>query len=313
MPESIACNLCGADNCEPVYEASDERFRVDDVSWTIVRCRDCGLCYLNPRPAADEIDRYYPREYFENGRDMQSQYRRYSAEARYLADLKPGRLLDIGCAEGDFPAFMRDHGWDVAGFEASSAALNPHGVEIQHGQFPADCEFPDNAFDAVTAWAVVEHLHDPMAALRAIQKLLKPGGTLVFLVPNFRSVHSRFARFEDVPRHLYFFTPDTARSCLVAAGLHVDHIAFDGSVYPASGRGALRRVLWRAAGGSEHDFYEFLHHRSRRQRMRSRPILGTLWHLTAALERVLLADRPQRWLGVYGTMIVTASKPKTDD
>ncbi|MFY9265513.1 MAG: class I SAM-dependent methyltransferase [Solirubrobacterales bacterium] len=310
MPESITCNLCGADDYDVVYQARDERFRTDEINWSLVRCQECGLCYLNPRPTSDEIDRYYPRAYFTTGRDIQSQHRRYAAEARYLAGLTPGNLLDIGCAEGDFPAFMRDRGWAVAGFEGSRSALNPHRIEIRRGRFPEDCDFSADSFDAITAWAVIEHLHDPMSALRTIHNLLKPGGSLVFLVPNFRSVHSRLARFEDIPRHLYFFTPDTARSCLAAAGLDVVDIDFDGTVYPAPGRGALRRLLWHAAGGDERGFYEFLHYRTRRERMRSRPLFGALWHLTAAVERVLLADRPQQWFGVYGTMVVSAVKPR---
>jgi len=61
-------------------------------------------------------------------------------------------------------------------------------------------------YDAVTAWAVLEHVHDPMAYFRKAAQVVKKDGLFVFLVPNFASVASRSLFCEDLPRHLYFFT-----------------------------------------------------------------------------------------------------------
>ena len=71
---------------------------------------------------------YYPREFFQYFHDQASFHqRRYAAEASFLADIihdcrKP-RLLDIGCASGEFPRFMQRFGWDVEGVEIADAQI----------------------------------------------------------------------------------------------------------------------------------------------------------------------------------------------
>ena len=64
MPERVSCNLCGADDAPTLYVLRDYRFSIDDIDWPVVRCRNCGLAYVNPRPTIDEISRYYPEQYF---------------------------------------------------------------------------------------------------------------------------------------------------------------------------------------------------------------------------------------------------------
>jgi hypothetical protein len=64
MPETVACNLCGRDDTRLLFRLRDYRFWVDDLEWNVVCCRRGGLGYLNPRPTADEVNRYYPAPYF---------------------------------------------------------------------------------------------------------------------------------------------------------------------------------------------------------------------------------------------------------
>jgi SAM-dependent methyltransferase len=81
---------------------------------------------------------------------------------------------------------------------------------------------PDAEFDAVFAWMVVEHVHDPPGTLKRILRLLKPAGTFVFSVPNFGCWEAAFAgRYWwalDLPRHLQHFTPRAVRRMLRDAG-----------------------------------------------------------------------------------------------
>jgi SAM-dependent methyltransferase len=305
MPERVPCNLCGADNARPLFRLRDYRLQIDDVEWTAMRCRRCGLGYLSPRPAPDEIERYYPARYF-SGRERQTA--RYERQATYLPP-HPGRLLDIGTAEGDFLLVARELGWEAEGTEGAAEARNPHDLRIHRTWFPDDGVLPTRSYDVVTAWAVFEHLFDPKRAFARAASLLRPGGTLVIQVPNLRSIHTRWALLEDVPRHLYFFSPPVLRRYGVDAGLELERVAHTTDLFGGSGRGVLRLALVRASGGSVADFFAFWR-TPRRERFRRRPVLAAAWTATAAVERVLLADWLVRTARISGQIVATFRKPE---
>jgi len=201
----------------------DRRFFRDDF-FTVVECDGCGLGFVNPRPTITEIQKYYPPEYYQDPPTKSHERyltRRFSTEACYLKELENenGRkkLLDVGCANGDFPRFMAARGWDVEGVEISDSSQRITDFRLHTREFH---EIPVNepTYDAVTAWAVLEHVHDPMAYFQKASEVVKKGGLFVFLVPNFVSVASRYLFCEDVPRHLYFFTRETVRQYLEKTG-----------------------------------------------------------------------------------------------
>ncbi len=222
--EMVACNLCGSARCTPVYEIPDRRFFPEEF-FSVVECSQCGLGFVNPRPRLDEMSQYYPPEYFAHPTSESfKRYlrRRFEQEAGYLREIeKRGgspRLLDVGCATGDFPRFMAARGWHVEGVETSPSAQSIRDFKVHTQQFP-DIPVHEPAYDAVTAWAVLEHVHDPMACFRKASAVLKKGGLFVFLVTNFESAASRHLFCEDVPRHLYFFTRKAVTQYLETAGL----------------------------------------------------------------------------------------------
>jgi hypothetical protein len=123
--ETVACNLCGSSRQTAVYEMPDERYFPDEY-FTVVACNLCGLGFVNPRPTILEIQKHYPAEYFQGpGTDSFRRYlkRRFTIEARFLNGLEASsgsrKLLDVGCANGDFPRFLIARGWDVEGVEVS--------------------------------------------------------------------------------------------------------------------------------------------------------------------------------------------------
>jgi SAM-dependent methyltransferase len=185
--------------------------------FTVVECNQCGLGFVNPRPSFAEIAKYYPREYYQDEpTESFERYlkRRFTAEARFLHEIEnrpgPRKLLDVGCFNGQFPRFMRVRGWNVEGVEVSQASERITDFPIYTQEFneiPVD----EPTYDAVTAWAVLEHVHDPMAYFRKASRVLKKHGLFVFLVTNFHSMASRYLFGEDIPRHLYFFTRETVR------------------------------------------------------------------------------------------------------
>jgi 2-polyprenyl-3-methyl-5-hydroxy-6-metoxy-1,4-benzoquinol methylase len=297
VPEYVSCNLCGADDARLLYKARDHRLRIDDRVWNVVKCRRCSLGYLNPRPTAAESGSYYPEAYFCPRAEMSG---RYELEAGYVPGA-PGDLLDIGAARGDFMAVMRDRGWRVSGIEPSTNG-NPHGLDIRRQRFPEDCDLEPESFDVVTAWAVFEHLHNPLSAFRRAASLIRPGGCLIVQVPNLRSINARYARLEDIPRHLYFFSPATLARYATLSGLLVDQIHHTTDLHGGSGRGVLRRLLIHALGGDDEAFFDFYALR-RRQRFRAAPLRATAWTLTGALETVLLADPLVKALRISGEVV----------
>jgi SAM-dependent methyltransferase len=304
--ESVACNLCGGIGTEELYRCKDYRFAVDERQWPVVRCRRCQLAFLSPRPTPSAIGKYYPPAFFD-GRSRDKLSERYEVQAEYVKGLSPGSLLDVGCANGDWMQLMSERGWKVSGIEPSDNAQNSHGLDIRHGAFPGDADWPSGSFDVITAWAVFEHLHDPMSAFRRAGELLKPGGRLIALVTNINSLFSRYSYREDVPRHLYFFSEGTLARYAEAASMRLLDVAHDTRLYGGAGRGTFGAQFWRAMG---QPLDEYFRHRREpiRQRLKARPVLGLATLALAAAERVLLTDRLARGLRINGHVIATLQK-----
>jgi SAM-dependent methyltransferase len=138
-------------------------------------------------------------------------------------------LLDVGCGDGEFLARMRQFGWDVQGVEPDPAAIQSareaHNVPVVHGTLEALRDV-SAAFDAVTLLHVIEHVPDPRETLRAAWRLLRPGGRLLVVTPNARSLGTRVFGSAwvgwDPPRHLHVFTSAALHRLLTAAGFSME-------------------------------------------------------------------------------------------
>ena len=306
MPERVPCALCGATRVRRLYRRRDYRLRIDETEWSLVRCVRCGLGFLNPRPTAEEVGAYYPRDYFaKRAADMP----RYEALAAFVPG-QTGRLLDVGTADGHFLELMRGRGWDVAGVEPGGSRPDgdDRGLDIRYAPFPAaTSDLPDGSFDVVTAWAVFEHLHDPAGAFAECSRLLKPGGHLVIQVPNLDSISSRLPLTEDVPRHLYFYDPATLRAFGERNGLRRTAVHHTTHLFGGGARNALRYLLLRAIGCSVDEYFEFLYAK-RPDRFRMSAGLAAVWTLTAVVERLLLPNAMIRALKLSGQIVVRYSR-----
>jgi len=146
----------------------------------------------------------------------------------WLNGSRPGKLLDVGCGNGQFLAAMRELGWEVVGVEpdgqAVKVAQERFGLNVYESVLE-EIGFPDDTFDAITMNHVVEHLPDPIGTLRECKRILKKGGRLVVTVPNIESLGHRLYRDAwrglEVPRHLFLFSPRTLRVCAESSGLQV--------------------------------------------------------------------------------------------
>jgi SAM-dependent methyltransferase len=316
--ETVTCNCCGGRRHRLVYRQPDTLFHQHDW-FDVVECLDCGLGFVNPRPTAAAISHYYPAAFFDGFDDVEQHRARYEVEAGFLPAVRPERspprLLDIGCANGDFPRVMRARGWKVEGIETSPNARPIDDFPVHRA--PLDTlDLPGESYDAITAWAVLEHVHDPAAYFRAAGRLLKPGGRFVFLVTNFDSLSSRRLFREDVPRHLVFFTEATVGRYLDAAGLAMVRAVHTRRVYEMRPSNCLyygwrrlsgRRLEWQHLPEPYHGYCA----RTGRRPGRAALVLYAATHPVAVADRLaaLVYERWQLWTRRYGIVVYVAERP----
>ena len=222
------CALCGARS----WAAHLDLAPAGHVGRRIARCAACGLPALDPRPDPAELAAAYGPGYEPHWPPPEAEpsplrrwlrRRHHALRRRVLARLAPGgALLDLGCGSGSFlRELRRDPRWRGVGCDLSRAALAQaagQGLPVWLGDLTA----ARGPLDAATLWEVLEHLPDPLAALRELRRLLRPGGLLLLSTPNAASLQAAawgpwWAGW-DPPRHLHLFTPRTLARALVAAG-----------------------------------------------------------------------------------------------
>jgi SAM-dependent methyltransferase len=242
--KEVSCNFCGQREAEPLNSGPD--MLTNSGRFFLTRCRNCGLIYQNPQLEPEELAAHYPPEYprFVRERETGSPLTRLSerhALSRQRQRLErrikgPGKLLDVGCATGQFLNHMRGAGWDVIGVEFSEYAARygreTYNIDIKHGTLET-AGFTDNEFDVVTLWDVLEHVPNPKATLQEVVRILKPGGLLAASTPNPDSIEARLFGPHWIgwerPRHLHLFPPELLRCYLAEAGLkEVDFESFGG-------------------------------------------------------------------------------------
>jgi len=246
--ESVRCSLCDKEESLTLFSKKD-KFRISEYNFSVVRCNNCGLLYVNPRPAEEEIVRFYPETYSWKetpeavsffGRLIKRLEKIYRDQLldyevnkvlSYTA-LRSGKVLDVGCGAGDRLEVFRRKGFDTYGVEISSAA--GHAKEhlklnvVEGDLFKA--QYPGDFFDVITMHNVLEHVHSPRKLLQEISRVLKAKGCLIVQVPNIDSIQYRifgkqWAAF-DVPRDLSYFKPLLVTRLLENEGfqvLLVDH------------------------------------------------------------------------------------------
>jgi SAM-dependent methyltransferase len=152
-----------------------------------------------------------------------------------------GRLLDVGCATGNFLHEMARSGhWEVEGVEPNAEAARygqeRFGLKIHIGELTT-VALPAGTYDVITMWNVFEHLHKPMENLRAIARLLKPKGWFIFSIPNLRSWEYRllgkYWMGWELPRHLYYPSSELMETMLRSVGLWVRDWQCLGGAYPS--------------------------------------------------------------------------------
>jgi SAM-dependent methyltransferase len=239
----VRCCVCDVDDADPLAIGEDFEYRTSPDSFLAVRCRRCGLVYLNPRPANSELDRIYPPDYhafnFSEGEFGFVYKVRRRLEARRLLDCCRGldpaaRILDIGCGDGFHLGLLREFGnpgWRLEGVDSSARAVEMatrRGLTV-HRSFVQDCPVPPESIDLALMIATIEHVDDPPEVLAAVRRLLKPGGRVVIVTDNAAAPDARLFQERHwggyhFPRHWNLFTAGTLRALARKSGLEVDSL-----------------------------------------------------------------------------------------
>jgi len=243
------CPICGSGDFEPLFQVPfplhtsfDGKgfpldFKLDVPSWRIVRCHGCTVCYPNPCPTKESINRYYADQQDPNDWEMENYVnipqKGKDAWADFVRNLtilngKPGSLLEIGCAAGWVLHAAREQGWDAHGIEASPKfqkhAAGVLGLPVQLGTLET-VDYGEKRFDVVMNTDVIEHLYDPVADLQRIRKIMKPGGYLVMATCDIGSACARFWGLDWrqlVISHTFYWTKKSMTTALERAGFRVE-------------------------------------------------------------------------------------------
>ena len=307
VSERFVCTLCGAHEAETVCTGIRDWEHGVDGEWDYVRCRSCGLVSLDPFPDFETLRRAYPDTYAswseQSSRKNLLQTLRgvfITHRNRQLARLMPpqGSVLDVGCGDGStLERLGQCTGGRLVGIDFSRHAVDvacAKGLDVRCGTLDALSE-PDGSFDLILMIGYLEHSWTPECDLAGAYRLLKPGGTLFGVVPNFDSLDRRlFGRYwagTHAPRHILQFTPQTLRKLLRDQGFDRPRlISMMSPTYPAL---SIQNWLQSGAAG---------------ERFRVRLENGRAFYYPALLASVLPLQVVIAVLGLGGLMKFTAGK-----
>lgn len=207
----------------------------------LVQCSSCNTILVDPIPEKNELAKYYENSYYHKPSFFFNfiQKRR----KRFFSNMTPGKVLDVGCGTGNFLETMQQAEWTCSGTEFSTSSkpflepLRKKGISIQYGELK-QLDFPQDSFDLVTFWHVIEHLQFPQQEIATAHKLIKKNGLLFIAIPNIDSLSFAFWKCNwfhlDLPRHLVLFSPKTITSLLEKNGfevIRISHFAIEYNPY----------------------------------------------------------------------------------
>lgn len=197
------------------------------------------MLITSPQPDENNLGRYYQSEdYISHTDGKRSLFEKAYHFIKNIAlknklslinDLQKvkGNLLDIGAGTGDFLLVAKQNGWNAIGIEPSEKAKSiaqQKGVELKSTL----TEFQDHSFDVITMWHVLEHVPNLENQIKELKRLLKPNGSILIAVPNFKSFdadyYKEFWAAYDVPRHLWHFSKTAIQKLFLAENLELQKV-----------------------------------------------------------------------------------------
>lgn len=211
----------------------------------VFRCPACGFLFTQDHPDESESGKYYEsEEYISHTNAHQTFFdklyqlgrkimlRRKKKDNYRKCILLKGSILDIGSGTGHFLYSMKMAGWKTDGIEinikARDYSRSLFNLDIH---LPGEMEsIPDNSYDCITLWHVLEHFHQPVNYFREIKRIIKPGGKVIVALPNSDSYDAGYYGSDwaayDVPRHLWHFNPQVFSRFANDNGFEISSVSY---------------------------------------------------------------------------------------
>lgn len=254
--ESVSCNLCGGCNTElwamvsymdylnrrpELKRDNDPILKNGDLAgykFNLVKCKNCGLVYVNPRLTEKSLAHLYHEEYFSSYSTTESEAHKkrektFKSEIKELEKLTLKRkILDVGCGGGFFLASLGSS-WEKYGCDINPAAVKfgreSLGLNTLEGHL-RQLDFPDESFDVVKIRGTIEHLPDPIDELYESIRILRKGGIIAVNTPNISSICAKIYkekfRMVDPIHHIYYFSTKSLSSMLKKVGFRIRKVSY---------------------------------------------------------------------------------------
>jgi 2-polyprenyl-3-methyl-5-hydroxy-6-metoxy-1,4-benzoquinol methylase len=179
------------------------------------------MLITHPQPSLANLGKYYESEdYISHTDNKRSLFEKLYHFIKGIAlknklnlinslQSSKGKILDIGAGTGEFLSVAKNDGWQTIGVEPSDRAkaiAKNKGVSFAE----ETSELENHSFDVISMWHVLEHVPDLDKQIKELKRLLKPTGTLIIAVPNFKSFdakhYGKFWAAFDVPIHFWHFS-----------------------------------------------------------------------------------------------------------
>ena len=258
------CILCNGSNFRIIFQKEQ---------WQYFRCLNCRLVSLHPMPTLQELVRNYknylplqPEKIIGWEKMMKPIIVKSANLIKSRASTERGRLLDIGCGYGFFLQEMKSRGWQIEGIEISRVggqyAQDKWDIHVHYQQIES-LALPENSFDVITLFYVIEHIPDPLGLLREVKRVLKPDGLVLIRWPHSTPIVrllgtvSKKLDLYHTPYHLYDFSPVTIKKLLLLSGFKKIETSIGGYTRPSRWLerwatnifGRLGEILYFLSGG----------------------------------------------------------------
>lgn len=223
------CYLCGSTG----YTEVKGQVR-DNPSIGIRKCAGCGLVYLDDSSHVD------CKFYLEDGMGKNSppdcdfaQVDEADTQKRFMLHssmLKNKKVLDFGCGKGSFLTSLKKNNVTSELYALEPNQKHSEYLNSSFTLFRSTEEIPNESFDFITMFHVLEHLCDPIGMLNTLYSKLKIGGSMIIEVPNSEDVllslyeNDAFSKFTYWSCHLYLFNNETLRYLLEKTPYKIDYI-----------------------------------------------------------------------------------------
>jgi SAM-dependent methyltransferase len=239
MKKVDECPVCHGRRFRPFAMASAQSVL---LHFAQVRCLGCDLLVAQPQASEDEIARFYARSFYE---EIWPDPRVTDNEAPYRADELPlmrrlwadwpppdgAAAVEVGCGNGEMLQILAAQGFAARGCDPGVRAVaycRSRGLDVVEGRWPG-LPFAPASFDVAVTLQVVEHVIDPLAFLREVVGLVRPGGVVVVATEDawtsqtawertWQRLRGRVPEFRSATDHTYLFQARHLRQLMMGAG-----------------------------------------------------------------------------------------------